>query len=97
MTGWNGIRAWPFNAQDDSTMLSLWRQGHNTLVIAQEMTVPESAIANRLPHVLERARQDDDWERDDLSKSIDECYRTIKQRAANGGPGWGGWPPESTK
>jgi site-specific DNA-methyltransferase (adenine-specific) len=28
----------------------------------------------------------------DFSESINECYRDIRERVANGGPGWGGWP-----
>jgi DNA modification methylase len=28
----------------------------------------------------------------DFSDSINECYRDIRERVANGGPGWGGWP-----
>jgi DNA modification methylase len=28
----------------------------------------------------------------DFSESLNECYRDIRERVANGGPGWGGWP-----
>jgi hypothetical protein len=28
---------------------------------------------------------------DDFSRSIDECYRAIRERKAKGGKGWGGW------
>jgi DNA modification methylase len=28
---------------------------------------------------------------DDFARSIDEAYRVIRERKANGGPGWGGW------
>jgi hypothetical protein len=28
---------------------------------------------------------------DDFARSIDECYRAIRERKAKGGPGWGGW------
>jgi len=28
---------------------------------------------------------------DDFARSIDEAYRAIRERKANGGPGWGGW------
>jgi hypothetical protein len=28
---------------------------------------------------------------DDFGRSIDECYRVIRERKAKGGPGWGGW------
>lgn len=40
---------------------ALWREGKNTLDMAQKMCVPEYAIANHLPHVLQRAKQDADW------------------------------------
>jgi hypothetical protein len=29
---------------------------------------------------------------DDLSRSIEFAYQHIRQRAANGGRGWRGWP-----
>jgi IS30 family transposase len=33
--------------------------------------------------------QGDDYQpRKDLSANIDECYRVIRERQANGGPGW---------
>jgi hypothetical protein len=28
---------------------------------------------------------------DDFARSIDEAYRIIRERKANGGKGWGGW------
>jgi hypothetical protein len=28
---------------------------------------------------------------DDFARSIDEAYRVIRERKANGGKGWGGW------
>lgn len=30
----------------------------------------------------------------DFARSIDECYRAIRERVAAGGPGWGGWPTD---
>jgi hypothetical protein len=33
----------------------------------------------------------------DFGESINECYRDIRERMANGGPGWGEWPPNSSK
>jgi hypothetical protein len=27
----------------------------------------------------------------DFARSIDECYRAIRERVQAGGPGWGGW------
>jgi hypothetical protein len=37
------------------------------------------------------AQHDDYNAADDFSRSIDECYRAIRERKAKGGPGWGGW------
>jgi len=42
-------------------ILALWSAGKDTLDIARALGVPEADIYNRLPKVLERARQDDDW------------------------------------
>ena len=28
----------------------------------------------------------------DFARSIDECYRAIRERVDAGGSGWGGWP-----
>jgi hypothetical protein len=28
---------------------------------------------------------------DDFARSIEEAYRAIRERKANGGPGWGGY------
>jgi hypothetical protein len=28
---------------------------------------------------------------DDFARSIEEAYRVIRERKANGGKGWGGW------
>jgi hypothetical protein len=44
----------------------------------------------------ERLPPDDSYSvADDLRASIEFAYRAIRQRAANGGRGWRGWPPES--
>ena len=62
MTGWNNTPAYlGLNVEVDQHMLALWQQGNNTLDIARIMCVPESEVANRLPHILERARQDAEW------------------------------------
>jgi hypothetical protein len=40
----------------------------------------------------EPPQQPDDYNpTDDFSRSIDEAYRVIRERKANGGKGWGGW------
>ena len=37
---------------------------------------------------------DDDYDAEkDFSASIDECYRVIRERVANGGPSWEQKPP----
>lgn len=46
----------------DQDIIALWRQGLNTTDIARRHFVAESQIANRLPRLLERHRQDRDWE-----------------------------------
>ena len=48
--------------------------------------------AHRGPTTIERIRWDADYNAtDDFARSIDECYREIRERVANGGKGWGGW------
>jgi hypothetical protein len=47
----------------------------------------------RLLHeqALEQRRQQhrvEYWPEDDFTRSIDEAYRVIRERVANGGPGW---------
>lgn len=39
----------------------------------------------------ELPQQDDYDATDDFARSIDEAYRVIRERKANGGKGWGGW------
>jgi hypothetical protein len=40
-----------------------------------------------------RAPESDDYSpSDDLAKAIEFAYEFIRQRVAQGGPGWGGWP-----
>lgn len=59
MTGWNGVRTyWSF---EDETILAHWRDGLNTLDIARALPLPESEVWNRLPRILQRARQDAEW------------------------------------
>lgn len=45
----------------DDEILLLWRGQKNTNEIAKQLWVPEHHIANRLPHVIQRARQDEEW------------------------------------
>lgn len=45
----------------DLEILILWRLGMDTYDIAKKFWEPESAIASRLPRILERDRQDEAW------------------------------------
>lgn len=42
-------------------ILALWKSGENTNEIAKRSWEPESSVAARLPEILKRARQDQDW------------------------------------
>jgi hypothetical protein len=42
----------------------------------------EQALERRQQHRVEY------WPEDDFTRSIDEAYRVIRERVANGGPGW---------
>jgi hypothetical protein len=42
--------------QQDCMIMPLWRQGYDSLVIAQTLALPEYVIANRLAEMRERAR-----------------------------------------
>ena len=58
MTGFNGLSMRRrLDINDEQVMLLLWREGNSTMDIAQIMCIPEATIANRLPHVLARARK----------------------------------------
>lgn len=52
----------------DGEIIALWRAGKNTNEIAKQLWVDESHIANRLPRLLERDRQDQEWNFDSLQK-----------------------------
>jgi hypothetical protein len=44
------------------------------------------------PKKPEKEPPPDDYDAvDDFARSIDEAYRVIRERKANGGKGWGGW------
>lgn len=47
--------------QNASEALSLWSAGFDTSRIATMLSLPESVIANCLPKLLERRRQDAAW------------------------------------
>lgn len=48
----------------DGEILILWRAGKDTYDIAKQLWVPEHHVASRLPHILERDRQDQEWDID---------------------------------
>jgi DNA-binding CsgD family transcriptional regulator len=46
----------------DSTLLHYWRRGLDTYAIALQLNIPEHEVANRLPRIRERERQNNQWE-----------------------------------
>lgn len=52
----------------DGEIIALWRAGKNTNEIAKQLWVDESYIANQLPRLLERNRQDQEWNFDSMQK-----------------------------
>ena len=54
----------------DAEVLELWRAGRNTREIAGAMFFRESVIANRLPGILERARQNQEWNFDNICNGV---------------------------
>lgn len=51
----------------DQEILILWRRGMDTCDIARKFFVPEHEIARRIPLILERDRQDQDWNRGEVA------------------------------
>lgn len=45
----------------DDEILILWQAKKDTCEIARQLWVPEHHVANRLPHILQRSRQDQEW------------------------------------
>ena len=64
----------------DQEILALWCAGRDTFDIARSTGVPESEVANRLPRILERRRQDDAFER--VSHQTSEPFRSEAVGAA---------------
>lgn len=59
---------------DDGSIHRLWIEGCDTREIAKRLFVHESVVANRLPGILERARQDQEWNFDYLHEGVrEEC------------------------
>lgn len=51
------ISRYPF----DKKILDLWLEGKNSNEIARALWWPEYDIANRLPAILQKMRQDREW------------------------------------
>ena len=47
----------------DAEMLAMWQQGKDTLDIANRFFVQESWVAEQIPRILLRDRQDKEWQR----------------------------------
>lgn len=58
--------AWTRGQPSDHEILLLWRSGNDTYDIGQKLWVPEFHIAGRLPRIIERDRQDQEWNFDRL-------------------------------
>jgi hypothetical protein len=52
----------------DARILELWRAGSDTYEISKSLWLPEANIANRLPRLLERSRQDQEWNFDRIAR-----------------------------
>lgn len=48
----------------DGRILALWREGKNTNEISRALWWPEYDIAKRLPVILMKVRQDQEWDLD---------------------------------
>jgi hypothetical protein len=64
----NAPRQYIHGTPSDAEILMLWRGGKDTLDIARQLWVPEDHIANRLPHILLRDRQDQEWNFDRIAR-----------------------------
>lgn len=53
-------------AVSDTDILRLWDQGLDTCAISKQLWVNESVVANKLPNLLLRRRQDHEWNFDHL-------------------------------
>lgn len=61
MTAPHANNYFPVGFPEDFDILTLWRAHKDTLAIAKVFWVHESYIASRLPSILERSRQDQEW------------------------------------
>lgn len=52
----------------DDEILILWRGGKDTFDISKQLWQSEADIASRLPRLLERARQDREWNFDRIAR-----------------------------
>lgn len=51
----------PWGVPIDHDIIALWKAGYDTTGIARALWSPEHEIANRLPLLLLKERQDRDW------------------------------------
>ena len=59
---------------------------------SKRLSAANAAPSNPTMSVGQETSTSDDYNAtDDFARSIDEAYRVIRERKANGGPGWGGW------
>jgi hypothetical protein len=65
MTGFNSPnlrnRALDYPGDLDADILAHWSAGRDTMDISRALCVPESIVANKLPKLIERRRQDRRW------------------------------------
>lgn len=60
----------PAGFPEDQEILMLWRDRKNTSDIAKVFWLHESYIASRLPLILERSRQDQEWNFDRTAQAF---------------------------
>ena len=77
--GWTG----PRNSSQDNHAWFKWQRGYRGPTLIHRVTVP------KLP-----PRDEDDWRVPydpdaDIRESVKEGFRAIRERKAQGGPGWG--------
>ena len=65
---------------NDDEILMLWRAGKDTYDIAKQLWVDESHVASRLPRIIERARQDQEWNFDRIARSVSR--ETLQESAS---------------